>query len=283
MKCPLGGKPFTHIGTATSSQWGSRPDGKPYGSWTFPMPLPVCPDNGLVVYREFTREDIRRLKPLVATPEYQAARKQDTTYYLAQWLMRQLDEPLDQRLRMLQQASWQSDLQFDRKRAYQEEYVRRASEYARPDDPKAELNWFAIQLRAANALRELKKFDEAMLWLDALPLQSLVVEIPPAQPDNGNHAERVDAAHRRDWLRYADSLRKVIARKDSSSEPIDMVPTRVAANLCVGYPTTLPEYKVVCESEGMRHQRERAAKMRELLNTPAAAPAPAPADPVTPR
>jgi len=281
MKCPIGGKTFTYIGTATSSQWGSRPDGKPYGSWTFPTPLPVCPENGLVVYREFSRKDIRKLKPLVELPVYQAARKQDTPYYLAHWLMMQLDEPIDQRLWMLQQASWESDFHFERKRAYQGEYVRRAREYARPEVPQEELTWFAIQLRAANALRELEKFDEAERWLDALPIKSLDVEIPPATVNNENHAERVDAGRRRDWLQYAISLRKVITRHDPSSEPIDMVPARVASGLCESYPKTLPEYKEVCDSDAMRQQRERAAKVRELLDKPATAPVPA--APGTPR
>jgi len=41
MKCAVGGESFTHIGTMSYSTWGSRPDGKPYGSWRFPIELPV--------------------------------------------------------------------------------------------------------------------------------------------------------------------------------------------------------------------------------------------------
>src|SRR5262245_12651605 len=84
VKCPIGGKKFQYETTATLSKWGSRPDGKPYSNWEFPLALPVCPDNGLVVYAEFSPEEIKVLKPLVASDTYQAMRKTETPYYLSQ-------------------------------------------------------------------------------------------------------------------------------------------------------------------------------------------------------
>ncbi|MFP5296992.1 MAG: hypothetical protein ACLGG3_06675, partial [Alphaproteobacteria bacterium] len=39
MTCPIGGASFTHITTGSDSVSGERPDGKPYGSGTFPAAL----------------------------------------------------------------------------------------------------------------------------------------------------------------------------------------------------------------------------------------------------
>src|SRR5688572_24390460 len=72
VKCPIGGKSFNHTTTGSYSIWGYRPDGKPYGSWEFPMELPQCPGNGLVVFDEFSGDEADRLKTLVESPEYKA-------------------------------------------------------------------------------------------------------------------------------------------------------------------------------------------------------------------
>ena len=80
----------TFTDTMSSSRWGSRPDGKPYGSWTFLMPVPACPNNGLVMYRQFTEAEIKKLKSLLKTPDFQKVRN-ETTYYRIAWFMRALN------------------------------------------------------------------------------------------------------------------------------------------------------------------------------------------------
>jgi hypothetical protein len=285
MKCPVGGKKFTYISTSSMSQWGSRPDGKPYGSWTFPMPLAECPDNGLAMYRDFSKPEIKTLKALLATPEYRQLRSADTPYYRAYWLMGRLNDPLDQRLWVLQQASWESDLNPARKRRYQEEFVQEAKGYSRPEPPQDDLGWIATQLRAANALRELEKFDEAMQLLDATPRESLDVPVPGEKVSGTtpsglgktveNYGEIQAARSRRSWLHYAEALRAVIVRHDPSSEPIDMVPTRVAAQMCVHRASSAAEYTQVCNSEAIKQQLEKAEKIRSLLDTQPPPPPPA--------
>lgn len=292
MKCPVGGKKFTYISTASMSQWGSRPDGKPYGSWTFPMPLPECPDNGLVVYREFNKDELKSLKTLLASPEYRQLRSDgDVPYYRAYWLMGKLGDPAINQLWVLQQATWESDGQPPRKLRYQDEFVRRARALPKPEAGEDDLPWMVMQFRAANALRELERFEEATQLLDAIPLGSLDVPVP-AEKVSGttasglgkqieNYGEIRAAQSRRSWMSYPEQQRIAIARHDSSSEPLDMVPLRVAMDLCPTYPRAAPEYKTVCESEAMRAQLEKARKMRELMSQPTA-PAPGPAVPETP-
>src|SRR5262245_54423951 len=89
--CPVGGKPFIYTTTSSLSTWGQRPDGKPYTSWIAPMPMAVCPDNGLVIYKEFSDEEITLLQTLIRTSEYQSLRS-ETPRYRAAWLLQRLDK-----------------------------------------------------------------------------------------------------------------------------------------------------------------------------------------------
>jgi hypothetical protein len=257
MKCPLGGKKFKYETTATLSRWGTRPDGKPYGSWTFPLAFPVCPDNGLVVYAEFSPEDVEILKPQVESDTYQAMRKVDTPYYRAQWLMRAFDAPPQNVLWMLLQASWEADGNPALKTRYQREYVEQAAKYPKPDSGD-DWEWILTQARAVNALRELGEFDAALALLQTLPLQSLDVPVPEekisgtTQSGLGkyveNSAEIRDAKNRRSMIGYFDKLKAVIQRRDASAEPLDMIPARVAAEHCMKQPDlSTPEIKSVCD------------------------------------
>lgn len=286
MKCAVGGERFTYISTASMSQWGSRPDGKPYGSWTFPMPLPECPGNGLVMYRDFTKSEVKALKPLLATREYrQLVTDRETPYYRAHWLMEKLgDAPLDGAWVLLQ-ASWEADADPDRKRRYQDEFVQRAQSLAKPEAGQDDLGWMVVNLRAVNALRELGRFDSAVQVLDALPLTTLDVPIPQEKVSGTtasglgkqieNYGEIQAAQSRRAWMKYAERMRAAIARHDDSSEPIDLVPLRVAASLCATHSGSTPAYREVCESDAMRAQLEKPKKIRELTT-------PAPPSPATP-
>src|SRR5687768_13394200 len=109
MTCPIGGAAFKFTTTASHTTFGTRPDGKPFGSWTFPLALPECPDNGLVLYKDYTPEEVARLEPLVASEAYQALRKEDTPYYRAYWLMRAMELVPERYLWALLQAGWEAE------------------------------------------------------------------------------------------------------------------------------------------------------------------------------
>eukprot|EP01041_Mallomonas_annulata_P020906 gene20906-40825_t len=88
--CPVGGERFTHQTTASYTTFGQRPDGKPYGSWVFPVTPPQCPKNGLVMYRAFAKAELARLPVLLADPVFVELRQTQTPYYRAAWLEHQL-------------------------------------------------------------------------------------------------------------------------------------------------------------------------------------------------
>lgn len=216
--CPIGGERFPFTTTMSYSTWGARPDGKPFGSWEFPLALPDCPRNGLVVYEEFSEADLARLRPLVASEEYQALRRRgDTTYYRAYWLMRRMDSPAPNTLWMLVQASWQVDGNPEMRRRYLEELVAAAPLLGEPRDVPT----IAVRSRVINALRELGRFEEAAAMLEATPVDQIAPESSQVRSTA-------------DWRGHYRNLARIIARRDASIEPIDMVPWRVGRERCEG-------------------------------------------------
>jgi hypothetical protein len=266
MTCPIGGGSFPFTTTASYSTYGERPDGKPFGRWTFPLALPECPDNGLVLYKDYTPEEVARLEPLVASEAYQALRKEDTPYYRAYWLMKAMELGPERYLWALLQASWEAEGKPELRRRYLTELAEAsASVPPRPGD----INWIGMEGRAINALRELGRFDEALARLDKVPLTGLDVPMP-----TGTAATREAIAQvrsRRGWLAFLTGIRPVIERHDASIEPLDLLPRSLALSRCLDDADKLDEAgRGFCEKESaaveeMRASRDKLAKELEAL------------------
>lgn len=214
MTCPVGGERFIHQTTASYTTFGQRPDGKPYGSWRFPLALPECPKSGLVMYRAFTRDERARLPALLADPVFVDLRRDQTAYYRAAWLEHALQPRSSVTAWLLLNASWEADDDSLRKARYQDEFVD-AVTILGPD--AAPMERFDLQVRAANALRELGRFDQAAAALKAVPRQAL-----DGDPD------------RPVWTAFLNGMDRAIARADRSPEPLDLIPARIAAEYCLG-------------------------------------------------
>ena len=253
MTCPIGGGSFPFTTTASYSTFGERPDGKPYGSWTFPLALPECPDNGLVLYKDYSSEEVAKLEPLVASEAYQALRKEDTPYYRAYWLMKSMGVEADRYLLALLQAGWEAEGKPELRKRYLAELAEASAAVpARPED----LNWIGLEGRAVNALRELGRFDDAMARLAKLPLASLDV----AAGEGASQEVRA----RRGWHNYFTALKAAIERRDSAVEPLDMLPRSVAFGRCIDRADSLGDAdKTFCakESAGVEELRAARAKM----------------------
>jgi hypothetical protein len=265
MKCPIGGAEFRFTSTASYSTWGERPDGKPYGSWRFPLALPECPDNGLVLYKDYTAEEVAKLEPLVASGAYQALRAADTPYYRAYWLMREMGVEPERYLWALLQASWEADGKPELRARYLAEL---AEASARVEPRPGDLNWIGMEGRAVNALRELGRFDEALARLEKVPLLSLDIAIPEGEAVPAETQEARNARVRRGWLGYFKSLRAVMERRDKSAEPLDMIPRRFALASCLDGGDKLGEHdKAFCEKEkeGVEELRAARAKLDQDL------------------
>lgn len=249
MTCPIGGSSFSFTTTASYSTYGERPDGKPFGSWTFPLALPQCPDNGLVLYKEYTPEEVARLEPLVASEAYQALRKEDTPYYRAYWLMKAMDLGPERYLWALLQAGWEAQDKPELRKRYLTELADISGTVPpRPSD----INWVGMEGRAINALRELGRFDEASARLAKVPLAGLAAT-----------GETAEAKTRRGWHSFFTAIKPVIERKDSSIEPLDMLPRSVAFGRCIDQADKIGEAgKAFCAKESAGVEELRAARSK---------------------
>jgi hypothetical protein len=262
MTCPVGGGSFVYRPAPPAAVSGERPDGKPYTNAIVPPPLPECPANGLVLYKDYDSDEVAKLEPLVASDAYQALRKDDVQYYRAYWLMKAMGLGPEDYLWVLLQASWQADDRPELRARYLAELADASAKVPpRPDD----INWIGMEGRAVNALRELGKFDEAQARLAKVPLKGLDVAAP-APLDAGPAAR--DARIRRAWLAYFTAMKPVLARKDSSRDPFDLLPRSVALGRCLDAAGALDAaQKAYCEkeSEGVEQLRLARAKADEEM------------------
>lgn len=231
--CPVGGEAFKAPSLMHYSTFGSLPDGQPIGSVGFPILLPECPGNGLVVYEEFKPDAVAKLTPLLAGAAYKAMRGRETAYYRAHWIAGQLGQA-DTALWLLLNATWETKNDSagkDRADRYGAAFVEAVR--ARPANSK-DLQAVALRARAANALRELKRFDEA---------EALRASIAIDPGASGGDAEEA-AAERKGWSAFLRALAGPIARRDASRYPIDMMPDRQAAFRCLEREFPAPEQVV---------------------------------------
>lgn len=252
MTCPIGGERFDALATTMYSTYGGRPDGRPDTYWYMPLPIPECPSNGLVIFDEFTPEQIAALTPLIASPDYRRLIAEDSTYYRAQWLATRIGFPEQQALWMLLRATWQvkpaqgpvgQAMRSEAKaRQYQQELVARVR--ALQPSPHDEA-YVALFARAANAERELGHFDSAASMLAQLN----------AWLEGGDPGE---------WRPYVASLSTVVARHDGTTEPLDMAGNVKVPWLCIDPALPDTEFnRAFCARPEVRRAIEDNRRMRE--------------------
>lgn len=260
MTCPVGGGKFDFRAVPPPVVAGERPDGRPYGDVKFPLALPECPGNGLVLYKDYDAAEVAKLEPLIASETYRALRKDDTQYYRAYWLMREMGVAPERYLWALLQASWEAEGRPE----LRARYLAELAEVSAKVPPRAsDLAWIGMEGRAINALRELGRFDEALARLDKVPLETLAA---PAASETA-----VQARSRRGWQQYFAGMRAAIERKDPGIEPIDLLPRSVAFGRCLDQAGKLDETgRAFCEKESagvaeLKAARDKQAKELEAL------------------
>lgn len=244
LRCPVGGERFVAVTTLMYSISGRRPDEKPYSEVNFPRPLPECPGNGLVVFATFSPPETAQLATLIATPVYQAMRTTESPFYRAYWLSKKIGRPDADTIELLLPAIWSAKGQDgeDARRPLTTRYQRvlvAAVESVPASVGLDDRLW--LQLQAANALREMGSFGAAERTL----------------------SRARDAAARTTrpaLLTYLEKLKIVIARKDRSDEPLDMIPEVQAAIVCERRPPPDPFARGYCA-------RPEIAKIRAQIQS----------------
>jgi hypothetical protein len=228
--CPIGGEVFEDYVIGSYTSWGQRPDGKLYG--TLPVyPIVECPGNGFPIFDdELTPAELAVLTPLVESSRFQAMRESETPHYRAWWLMKALQRPPAILAVRLLMASWETDEDPSRKQRYQREFLAAAAEIPATEGE----DWFWLNLRAANALRELARFEEAAALLARL-------EGGDAWPTD---ADEIEAA------RYLiDGLAALVGEGNVHPEPANLIPPQMAVERCTTEFTGLTDTeRVACSS-----------------------------------
>lgn len=88
--CPIGGESFTATYARSGTMFGRQLDFRPVGPIIVPSPLAICPSNHLVLYQDFTEDELAQLADYINTPEYQHAAETETSYYLKYLLQQEL-------------------------------------------------------------------------------------------------------------------------------------------------------------------------------------------------
>ena len=171
MSCPIDGKTFTAPAISAYVIRAVRLDLKPLGALIAPNPLPVCPENGFVVYKkEFTPAEIAAIKPIVLSPDYRQLRDDHTDYYMAAYVKERVGADDYDIGQTYLQASWEAE----RDRPQSVVYHYRSLALGKPDaflkqDHSRSEQWWTASLLVGELERMLGHFDAAEARLKALP------------------------------------------------------------------------------------------------------------------
>lgn len=241
--CPVGGETFEASVVGSSTSWGQRPDGRTYG--TLPIwPIVECPGNGLLLFdEEFGDADVAKLTPLVASAEYQAMRASESPHYRSWWLQKNLGRDAYALAGTLLAASWEVDHDPAAKVRYQDAFV--AAAQALPWSEAKKEPWFWLHLRAANALRELGRFDESAALLTMIDRRDRL----PTDADELKGARRM-----------IDGLAALNADRNPASEPANLIPAAMAVGRCEAGGLS-PAEDAACNSKAVK---DAAAELKDV-------------------
>jgi len=215
--CPIGGEKFKQSTVASGTQFGVHLDLKPFGATAAPWPLPVCPGNGFVMYREdFDKAQLKKLAALIATPAYRDAVREDTPYFRAAMQMREVGEAPDAIAFNLLKASWETDAQPARYARYAAATLDalRASQAAGAGDAEQRLTFDVL---IGELLRRLGRFEEADAHFAAL--QAAPTPLPETLARVLRQERALIAARNAAPQRMADEKDDIPPPPDSDDKP----------------------------------------------------------------
>lgn len=161
--CPLGGEKFSALRLGTHSRYGTSLDWESLSYMRFPVPLPICPSNGMPIYKkDFTEEELIKIKAIITSPEYQKMySEKHATFFLYASLLKSLEVKAELWWYFLN-ATWEADLCGDKSRyqAYANDVIEHGNERLNDRDVKPEDQW-VIQIVVANMHRRIGKFEIA--------------------------------------------------------------------------------------------------------------------------
>lgn len=159
--CPFTGTKFSGRIDLSGTRFCMRLDRKPIGPIGAPPEVPVCPDDGFIVFKEsFSEAELATLRPWIGSDDYKKLTASETTYFRYAETLRRLGRPSDEIGWRLVQASWQVERGPERYRRYVAAAVR-----------ELETGSGETLLLAAELERRTGQFDSARAKLEKLQKQ----------------------------------------------------------------------------------------------------------------
>lgn len=255
----------------------ARPDGGTLGSEFTDMMVPECPGNGLVMvpkhdgeaedpqaFAPYSDAEIARLPALVASPEYQALRK-EARFYRLYWIAQKLDRPAIQRLHLLQHISF-IKVPHEQQRRYLEFFVAETDALLAHGELDA-MTKLRFQYYTANALRQLGQFDEARARVAKVDsgARALQEKKLSQTPRNQHFEDEYEFEDEDGLVSVTGGQLKAIEAGDTDRYPVSMMGDRVANSICRdvddSYPPATEMTKRGCDKR--RVEESEAEKQRQ--------------------
>lgn len=169
--CPIGGEKFKSLVLGTHSTYGRYLDWEPVSYLEFPTPVPVCPSNGFVVYKDdFSDDELATFGRIIQSDAYRkdfAAK--NTSYYLFARLLELSENIKDYDLWWIYlQSTWEADLCKSGKYTdYAKQTIKFAQDALSSYSDDDSMYWL-LNIIIPNLYRRIGEFESAGQWLSDL-------------------------------------------------------------------------------------------------------------------
>lgn len=188
--CPVDGEKFKFKKSKIQRRFTTMLDGQHYGVLISPEPVPKCPKDGFVVFRnDFSDKELRIIKQYVDSQEYRDDSLTETHYWLAYKIQEKISAP---EIRFLQYATWEAYNLID-----PEKYSKYANELIKAIDKMEDPSNEDIFLKGElyRRLGNFKKSDEIFNALKSKANGDLLL-LKKIEQEKGLIEEKISATQR---------------------------------------------------------------------------------------
>ncbi|MBK6897076.1 MAG: hypothetical protein IPH06_10845 [Alphaproteobacteria bacterium] len=166
-KCPVGGETFQALTLGVHSTYGMYLDLKPISYMDMSTPVPVCPSNGFVIFKEnFSKEELDKIKIIIKSETYKKIFKEkNASNYLYYNLAKEIKDPDIDLWWVLLKATWEADSCGNRE--LYKKYAQETIEVAEKELTKAkkeDQNYWMLSLIIPELYRRTGDFEQAQIW-----------------------------------------------------------------------------------------------------------------------
>ena len=169
--CPIGGEKFKSLTLGTHSTYGRYLDWEPLSYMEFPAPVPVCPSNGFVIYKnEFSDDELNRLEAAINLPEYKRDfQSRNASYFLFGRLMELTEVPDGYSLWWIfLNSTWEAQQCGSAKYSDYASKTIGAAREALKTFEQSDYEYWMLNIIIPNLYRRSGKLQLAKAWLDDL-------------------------------------------------------------------------------------------------------------------